>query len=210
MEKSTGKLDVLLARNPKLAFIPLNSEVEVIDIAPQDKQTLKEFRNKLKSAIEDGNYPEAREILDNLISEVRTTTVNLPLASYSEAMKKAAQLIDNEQPEIAKALLQAALSTLIITEKNRPIPIINAQTELAGAIALSQTDKDAALKLMEDARQDLQLAQDLGYAGNSRKYAEFNKAIEKVENKIESNGDFASAFDDLQNKLVSFLERVSA
>lgn len=70
--------------------------MEVIDVAPQSDRVLKEFRNRLKSAINDDNYPEAREILDNMISEVRTKTVNLPLASYPEAMRKAAQLIENE------------------------------------------------------------------------------------------------------------------
>ncbi|MEL7011207.1 MAG: YfdX family protein [Cyanobacteria bacterium J06588_4] len=210
LERSTGKLDILLARNPKLAFIPLSSAVEVIDVAPQNDRVLKEFRNRLKSAIDNDNYPEAREILDNMISEVRTKTVNLPLASYPEAMRKAAQLIENEQPELAKSVLQAALSTLVITEKNRPIPIINAQTELAIAMDLSQTDKDAALKLMENARRDLKLAQDFGYASGDREYAKLGKIINKIENKIESNSDVASAFSDLQSKIMDLLQRASA
>lgn len=184
--------------------------MEVIDVAPQSDRVLKEFRNRLRSAIDDDNYPEAREILDNMISEVRTKTVNLPLASYPEAMRKAAQLIENEQPELANSVLQAALSTLVITEKNRPIPIINAQTELAIAMDLSQTDKDAALKLMENARRDLKLAQDFGYASGTREYAKLDKTISKIENKIESNSDVASAFTDLQNKIVDLLQRASA
>lgn len=210
LELATGKLDILLARNPKLAFIPLSSMVEVIDVAPQNKQSLKIFLNQLQSAINIEDYPAAREILDNLISEVRTKTVNIPLASYTEAMKDAARLLDNKQPEVAKALLQTALSTLVITETNRPIPVINAQTELINAIALAQTDKENAIKLMENARQDLQLAKDLGYAKGDLKYAELDKIIASIEKKIRINADVASAFSELQDKLTNFLGRVSA
>lgn len=99
---------------------------------------------------------------------------------------------------------------MVITEKNRPIPIINAQTELATAMDLSQTDKDAALKLMENARRDLKLAQDFGYASGAREYAKLGKIINKIENKIESNSDVASAFTDLQSKIVDLLQRASA
>ena len=210
LERSTGKLDILLARNPKLAFIPLSSTVEVIDVAPRNEQSLKIFLNQLESAIDVEDYPAAREILNNLISEVRTKTANVPLASYPQAMKDAANLLENEQPEVAKALLQTALSTLVITEKNRPIPIINAQTELIGAMALAQTDKEDAIKLMENARQDLQLAKDLGYAKGNPKYAELDKTIASVEEKIRINADVASAFGELQDKLTNFLDRVSA
>ena len=210
LERSTGKLDILLARNPKLAFIPLSSTVEVIDVAPRNEQSLKIFLNQLESAINVEDYPAAREILNNLISEVRTKTANVPLASYPQAMKDAANLLENEQPEVAKALLQTALSTLVITEKNRPIPVINAQTELIGAIALAQTDKEDAIKLMENARQDLQLAKDLGYAKGNPKYAELDKTIASVEEKIRINADVVSAFGELQDKLTNFLDRVSA
>ena len=107
-------------------------------------------------------------------------------------------------------MLQTALSTLVITEKNRPIPIINAQTELIGAIALAQTDKENAIKLMENARQDLQIAKDLGYAKGNPKYAELDKTIARIEEKIRINADVASAFGELQDKLTNFLDRVSA
>lgn len=210
LELATGKLDILLARNPKLGFIPLSSTVEIIDVAPKNKQSIKIFLNQLESAIDVEDYPAAREILNNLISEVRTKTVNVPLASYPKAMEDAAYLLENEQPEVAKALLQTALSTLVITEKNRPIPIINAQTELMGAIALAQTDKENAIKLMENARQDLQLAKDLGYAKGDSKYAELDKTIGSIEKKIRTDTDVASAFGELQDKLTNFLDRVSA
>lgn len=210
LERATGKLDILLARNPKLAFIPLSSTIQVIDVAPQDEQILKDFRNRLKSAINADNYPEAREILDNLMSEVRTKTLNLPLASYPEAMKEAARLLDTEQPELAKAVLETALSTLVITEKNRPIPVINAQTELVGAIAVTQTDKEDAIRLLEDARRDLQLAKDLGYANGDKQYSELDRTIESIEKKVRLNKDVASAFSDLQDKLDNFLDRISA
>lgn len=109
------------------------------------------------------------------------------------------------QPELAKAVLETALSALVITEKTRPIPVINDQTELVGAIAVAETDKDDALILLEDARRDLKLAKDLGYANGDkpalkdtashngmaslREYVELDETIENIEKKLRLNKD---------------------
>lgn len=210
LERATGKLDILLARNPQLGLVPISSTVEIIDVAPKDELSLKEFRRQLKSAINAENYTAAREILDNLMSEVRTKTVNLPLATYPDAMKEAARLLDNNQPEAAKQVLEVALSTLVITEKSRPIPIINAQTHLLGAIAAAPIDKENAVRLLEIARKEIKLAKDLGYVGDAREYAELDKTIKDIEKKIRANTDVTDVLAKLEDKLGNFLNRISA
>lgn len=210
LERATGKLDLLLARNPELALIPVSTTINIIDVAPLDDLAIQQFRNRLKSAINAGDFPEAREILANLMSEVRTKTVNLPLATYPEAMKEAARLLDAGNLTGAKEVLQVALSTLVITEKTQPIPVINAQTNLFGASAIADMDRDDALQLLEDARQDLKLAKDLGYASGDRTYRELDRAIDDIESKLKLKADTTSAFAALQEQLSSFLKRISA
>src|SRR5580700_12026846 len=41
IEQATGKINVLLARNPASAFIPVSVHVEVIDAAPHDSKIIK-------------------------------------------------------------------------------------------------------------------------------------------------------------------------
>ncbi|QYO68762.1 YfdX family protein [Leptolyngbya sp. 7M] len=140
LERATGKLDILLARYPELGLVPVSTQVAVIDVAPLDKNVIERIRNQIKSAINAEDYPAARELLNNLMSEIRTTTLNLPLASYPDAMKQAARLLNDGQMEEAKAVLQTALSTLVMTEQARPLPLIEVHTKLVGAVAVADMD----------------------------------------------------------------------
>jgi len=147
--------------------------------------------------------------LNNLMSEIRTTTLNLPLATYPDAMKQAARLLNDGQTEQAQAVLQSALSTLVATEQSRPLPLIESHTKLVGASAVAQTDRDDAQRLLEEARRQLQLAKELGYARRDRAYAELDQAIKDTERQLKVNENTVSAFAKLQNKFSSFFNRVS-
>jgi len=210
LERATGKLNILLAREPELALIPVESSVTIIDIAPRDKSAIKETRDRIRSAVNDGEYAVARELLANLVSEVRTTTVNLPLATYPEAMKEAARLLDEGDSAAAKEVLETALSTLVITEQIQPIPIINAQAKILEAREIQESDKDKALSLLDEARQDLQLAEELGYTDEDEAtYRDLEKAISDVEDALEEDADTTSVFEKLNQKVDGFLKRLS-
>lgn len=209
LERATGKLDILLARYPELGLVPVSTQVAVIDVAPLDKNAIERIRNQIKSAINAEDYPAARELLNNLMSEIRTTTLNLPLASYPDAMKQAARLLNDGQTEEAKAVLQTALSTLVMTEQARPLPLIEAHTKLVGAVAVADMDFSDAERLLEEARSRLQLAKELGYARRDRDYAELDRTIKDVQRRLRTNEQTASAFAELQDKFSSFFNRVS-
>jgi len=209
LERATGKLDILLARYPELGLVPISTQIAVIDVAPLDTDAIEQIRNQIKSAINAEDYPAARELLNNLMSEIRTTTLNLPLATYPDAMKQAARLLNDGQTEQAEAVLKSALSTLVATEQSRPLPLIEVHTKLVGASAVAQTDRDDAQRLLEEARRQLHLAKELGYARRDRDYAELDQAITGTELQLKANENTASAFAKLQDKLSSFFNRVS-
>ena len=83
IEQATGKINILLARNPATALIPVSLEVEVIDAAPHDSKAIAEIAKNASKAVDDKNYPAARVLLYALTSEIRVRTYNLPLATYS-------------------------------------------------------------------------------------------------------------------------------
>ena len=103
LESATGKLDVVLARNPELGFVPLESEVDIIALAPNDLDKVEEIRKEAKQAFRKDELVRARELLDNLASELRITTVNLPLATYPAAMEEAMQRVVGVSPIVATA-----------------------------------------------------------------------------------------------------------
>ena len=209
LERATGKIDILVAQYPELALVPVSTQVDVIDVAPLDFDAIERIRNQIKRAVDAEDFPAARELLSNLISEIRTTTLNLPLATYPDAMKQAARLLNDRQTEQAQSVLQSAISTLIVTEQSRPLPLIESHTKLVGALAVADLDRDDAQQLLEEACSQLKLAQELGYARHDREYAELDQAIKDIEQQLKANEKTASAFAKLQDKFSSFFNRVS-
>ena len=69
IEQATGKINILLARNPSTALIPVDLAVNVIDTAPQNKTMILEIAQDASRAFDDKNYPTARALLYMLISE---------------------------------------------------------------------------------------------------------------------------------------------
>lgn len=203
LERATGKLDIILARDPDLALIPVSSVVEIIDIAPVNEDLIEKTRNRIQSAINAEDLPEARELLNNLISEVRTTTINLPLATYPDAMKEAARLLDLGKSDAAKSVLQTALSTLVGTEESRPIPVINARTAAIGAAAVAEVDKQDALRLLAQTREQLQRSKALGYAKVDRSYRNVERTIDSLEQQLKVGKATKSTFDMLLEELIS-------
>ncbi len=198
-----------MARYPELALVPVSTQVTVIDVAPLDLDIIEQTRNHIKSAINAEDYPAARELLNNLMSEIRTATLNLPLASYPDAMKEAARLLTDGQTEQAQSVLQSALSTLVLTEQSRPLPLVDARTKLIGAVAVAELDQDDSQRLLEEARSQLRLAKELGYARRDRDYTELDQTIKDIERQLKASEKTASAFAKLQEKFSSFFNRVS-
>ena len=209
IERAIGKINVVLARNPATALIPVELQVEVINAAPWDGQTIRSIGKAAERAVEDRDYPGARVLLQRLISEIRVRTYNLPLATYPVALKEAVRLLDQKRSDEAKAVLQTALNTLAVIDHVRPLPLAAAQDAIERAQALRDKDKDGAQRLLAEARTELDRARDLGYAGKDPEYAALNQAISDVEKQLNGNQDSTSAFAKLKEKVKSFFKRQS-
>jgi YfdX protein len=212
LELATGKLDLVLARQPELGFVPLESKVDIISLAPSDLDAVKKIRKQVKQAIRKDELVKARALLDNLASELRITTVNLPLATYPVAMQEAAQLLDRDEFEQAKGILQTALSTLFVAEKQSPLPAIKAKALIDEADSLIQIDghEEIVQSLLAEARNELKLAEELGYGDRDREYALLDDAIKNIKQQITAGDRAEIAFSNLKDKLGSFFDRISS
>jgi len=86
MEKALGKLDLLLTRYPDASLAPLHATGEIVSLVAEKD----DFESNLKPANEQMDLESvqvARDILDNLVSEIRISTVNIPLAVYADALR---------------------------------------------------------------------------------------------------------------------------
>ena len=116
IEEATGKVNIVLARNPELALIPVSVETLIIDTAPRGIDDIEKLTDAVDAAILLDDFPTARALLDALRSEVRVRTYALPLGIYPTALQEAARLLDKDSQAASIALL-AALNSLIWSDR---------------------------------------------------------------------------------------------
>jgi hypothetical protein len=209
IERATGKIDVLVARNPAAALIPIAAEATIINTAPDDLEMIQQLAAAVKDAVKQRDFPAARVVLARLMSEIRVRTYNLPIATYPVALRDAARLLAAQKPQEASSVLTTALNTLVAIERVTPIPVAVAQTAIEGAQKLSEQDKEGAKQLLAVAKSELARAKELGYAGDDEEYRSLNDAIANIDKQLSGNESTASAFARLREKIASFFKRQS-
>jgi hypothetical protein len=199
LERATGKLDIILARDPKLEMAPAGVTVVTYDVAG-GLDAVKRVRKQAEELVDAGRLQEARRLLRDLASETVISVSNIPLATYPDAIKRAATLIDQNRSDAAKGVLQAALNTQVITETVIPLPVVNAQESLKAAESLAEKkdrtkeDNERLKASMDRARNQLEFAQALGYGRKSdfdKMYQQLNEIDEKTADNKFGTGWFA-------------------
>jgi hypothetical protein len=209
IERAIGKINVLVARNPQAALLPVDVVVKVIDVAPTDPKAIRQIATSAERAMRNRDYPQARVLLASLTSEIRVSTYNLPLAGYPAALREAARLLNQKKNKEAADVLATALSTLVVVERATPLPLAIAQTAINDAASRADKDKNGASQFLEVAKNELQRAKELGYAGNDPEYASLDKSISDLEKQLQGNQGTASGFAKLKQEVASFFHRLA-
>jgi hypothetical protein len=209
IEQATGKINILLARNPATALIPVDLNVMVFDTAPRKSEDVLGIAIDASRAVDDRDYPTARALLFSLMSEIRVRIYNLPLATYPDALKQAARLLDKKADKNASSALSTALNTLVVVDRVVPIPLLLAREAINQAEAESQHDNHGAQDLLETAKREVARAKDLGYTGKDQEYEALKHHISSLEKQLEGSEDATAAFSKLKDKLSAFLKRQS-
>ena len=210
IERATGKIAILTARKPETGLIPAAVDVQVIDAAPLDVKMIRQVAHAAEKAVNNKDYPGARVLLGGLISEIRIRIYNIPLATYAIALRDAAKLLDQKKTDEAKAVVQLALNTMAIVDRVEPLPIVTAQAAIEEAQAQRDKDKEAAKKQLAVAKQELDRAKALGYAGNDPEYPALASAISDIEKQLNGGEDSTSAFTRLKERVASFYKRMTS
>jgi hypothetical protein len=226
LQEVSGKLDVLLAKYPGLNLIPANVEADVNDFEVNgqeaDAKQVQALIDQADALLAKHKVQDARKMMEQMVSEVRITTTSIPLGTFPMAIKDAVALIDKGKMDEAKDALHDVLNMLVDTTEIIPLPLLRAEAILTQASELEhkndlsqQTSRDAILKLTEEAKNQLSLAETLGY-GEKDDYKLLYTAIDDIKDVIHSKKS-AAAWDkvknsllDLKNKLIHPAKPVSA
>jgi hypothetical protein len=197
LEKATGKLDLILARDPSLVLAPTNvSEVTTSLLA--DAAKVREIRNMAEGFLAAGQVQAARHLLQALASETIISVSNIPLGTYPDAMKQAVKSIDDGKMDQAKVVLQTALNTLVVTNTVIPLPVVATQQLLKDGEQLAQkpnrtVDENKKLNdLLTAAHTQLEFAEVLGY-GTKQDFKDLYAELDEIKSKT-SNGKSGTGF----------------
>ena len=211
LAKLIGELEILMTKNPEDAMIPVNIGYEIND-AVVDIPTVYQITDAAKKTMDDGYYQVAKKLMNDLTSELIVKTSYLPLATYPDAMRASAALLEKGKKNEAAAILVQALNTLVVEENDIPLPILRAEEFIrlgAEEIASNNKDKkDAALLYLDNADYQLQLAEAMGYGKKDKEYKELSNAIKDLKQMIKDNKETKSKFGKLSEKIKNFKERL--
>ena len=205
LELASGKLELVLARDPKLALAPVDIRVITHDIYANVESVEKAVKLS-RELLGDGEVQKARPIIANLASEIVIETENLPMATYPAAIKSAARLIDSGKIDDAKAELARALNALVVTSVAFPLPLLRAETMLAKAEKLAENEKRDAKQneelstLLSSVRTEMELAQALGY-GKKADFKPIFDQVKSIEQKSAGGKSGKGWFDELKMRI---------
>ena len=207
---TTGKLELIVAREPGLALAPTDVSVVTHDLYAT-KAAVQTAIDSAEEAIEDGNVQTARRILDGLGSEMVITVANLPLATYPDAIKAITPLIDAGEIADAKNRLQVALNTLVLTDHVVPLPVLRSEALLERAEELAKNGErtDAENEELSDhlaaVRYQLELAQLLGY-GDKDDYKPIYAQLKQIAAKTKDGQSVEGFFDNMKSSMTELWE----
>ena len=205
LERVTGKLELIISREPGLALAPIDMNVAVQDLLA-DPDTVKVILKEARDLLGDGEVQKARPLLANLSSEMVFSTINIPLATYPQAIKAVARLIDENKLNEAKTALEAALSTLVVTDVIIPLPVVRAELLLKEAEKLaenssrSEKDNESLSNQLSEAHKQVRLAEVLGY-GQKKTYKAIYEQIKQIEKKSRGGKSGRGWFDNIKKKV---------
>ena len=205
LERVTGKLELIISREPGLALAPIDMNVAVQDLLA-DPDTVKVVLKEARDLLGDGEVQKARPLLANLSSEMVFSTINIPLATYPQAIKAVARLIDENKLNEAKTALEAALSTLVVTDVIIPLPVVRAELllkeaeKLAEKSSRSEKDNESLSNQLSEARKQVRLAEVLGY-GQKKTYKPIYEQIDQIEKKSRGGKSGRGWFDNIKKKV---------
>ncbi len=208
IEKALGKLEVILSSDNAPKLLPIKNSVIVKNFMGTSKDVENVIKD-VKNLLDEGKVQIARELLSTLQSEINVNVVNLPLASYPDALKLASKYLLENKPQKAKSVLEVALSSFSVVSQIIPVPLINAVDLVAVASDIAKENRDDALKYLSSASDELDKAEKLGYISeSSTTYKELHSLIKGVKKEVEGPNKAEKLFKNLKEKLSEFKNKI--
>jgi len=205
-----GKLEVLLARDPDLALIPIDFSFQKEEFVT-DIETIRKTVKLAQDAMDKGYYRLASDLLKDMRSEMVISTYLLPTATYPVAIKSAVALLEENKPNEAKDILLNVLGTIVIEKTIEPLPVLNAEQMIIEAAIIDKKDHenvDKVINLLNNAEYQLTLAEEMGYGKKNKDYKTLSDSIKALKKSVKKKENSESKFDKLKEDIIKFKEKI--
>ncbi|MGZ4999234.1 MAG: YfdX family protein [Methylomonas sp.] len=189
---ASAKLSTLQTKGYTANLIPVSFQEQSI-VFEGGLDDVKHLSHQATDLIDDHRLQEAKQILDELTSEIRINVIELPLSEYPAAIEKAKTQLGNHQENEAKKTLADILDSLVAHFEIYPLPILAAEADLTDAFELEhKTDwskpeqKTEILALVDKAEKQIELAEALGY-GEKKDFESLNEGITALRETLHTN-----------------------
>jgi len=203
LQEATGKFDIALAANPKLALIPVESHIIVNELRVPASD-VKSAVALAKRLLKESRVQDARAVLLPLRDEMIITTSYIPMNTYPLSIKLATKFLVDGNKNKALDTLAIGLSTIVEEVKIIPLPLVRAESMIIMAYhADKDKDKKYIHALLKASREQLELAVNLGYSSkNGPAYKSIHTQIVALEKEV----DGANKVEPLYKKLLKSIK----
>ncbi len=210
LQDATGKFDIALAANPDIKLIPIAAEVRVNELLTTSA-LVKTQVDLAKDLLEDSSVQAARAVLLPLRDDMETRTAYLPMATYPDAIKLATKMLVEKNKDAALETLAVALTTVVEKASIIPLSLIRAEALITAASELDkEKGKDKALKLLDAAKEQLNVATALGYTTkDSNLYDALKDQISAVKKEITGGNVVEKLYDKLKTSFENLIKKNS-
>ena len=214
LERSVGKLELVLRRAPDLALAPVGVSTAIFDIY-LDRRSIEDAVEEVQRLVDRGRIQDARELINMLRSEIVTSTTYLPMATFPDAIAEVAPLIDEGRYDEARALLASTLNTVVVLDRTTALPILRAQLLLEEAETLAEkTDRsddesERLASLLDSAEEQLRIADVLGYADKGD-FEPFYDELKNIRRKTRGGKSGSGFFNDLREGIDSVVNKIAS
>jgi hypothetical protein len=212
LQDVSKKLAIVLAKNPDMALVPADIDADIFDFEGDAKTTKKAIK-QAADLLEHGKLQSARQILAELASEMRITTISIPLGTFPGAIKNAVDLINAGKTNEAALVLDEVLNALVERTDIIPLPILRAEVLLTEASELEHKEdlskeksRAEVLKFADAAKEKLKMAELLGYGGKDD-YKLLYTAIDDIKETIHSEKS-ASTWEKVKQTLTNLKNKI--
>ncbi len=212
LQTASEKLDIVLAKHPTPASVLTEVDVDVSDFQG-DAETVKKAIDEADDLLDDGKLQAARQVLAELASEIRITTVSMPLNSFPTAIKNAITLVNKGEAKEAASLLNKTLNLLVETTEIIPLPFLRAEALLDEASDLEhkndmtkEKSRENVLKLTDAAKDQLKVAELLGY-GDKDDFRVLYIEIDDIKETLHS-ARATAAWEKIKHRLAELKDKV--